>query len=206
MISMSNIIPSENIDKEMEEISKSSGGMFRSRFGLWFLGIISFAESMLFAPIVTDPFMVAYILFNRARTFVAVMVTTLTSVAGGVMAYLIAVYFIDLAFNYLSPDAVAQFTELSTKYGDSVFVLAFLGALTPIPYTLTAVVAGAIKGNLLLFILGSFIGRAIRYGIVGYLAYRFGEEAMKIVRGNIKLITVVAFILAGIYLFLMYVS
>lgn len=199
---MTDFLLNKKLNDEMGEVSKESKGLLGSRFGLWFLGLLSFVESMLMVPIITDPFMVAYILLHRKKVVVAVMVTTITSVLGGLGAYITASFFIDIAFQFMSQSAIDEFYNLMDRFKDSTFILGFLGALTPIPFTTTALVAGAIKGNLILFLIGAFIGRLIRYGVAGYLTYVYGEEALRIARKNIAPLTLLAVIIAVTYIWL----
>lgn len=191
-----------NHDKDLKEITKQSKGLLGSRFGLWFLGILSFVESTLLVPLITDPFMIAYILLHRSRVVAAVLVTTITSIFGGFVAYITAAYFIDLTLGFLSPESVDQFYNMADRFKDSTFVLGLVGAITPAPFTITALVAGAIKGNLLLFLAGVFVGRIIRYSIAGYLTYRYGKRAIKLARKNIYPITIATLIFVVIYLWL----
>ncbi len=187
-------------EEEMKEVAKRSEGLLRSRFGLLFLGILSFAESMLLIPLITDPFLIAYIILHKKKAVTAVFVTTVTSILGGLGAYITAAFFIDTVLGYLSPESVVEFYSIVNQFRDSTFALGLLGAITPIPFTLTALAAGAIKGNLALFLLGVLIGRTIRYSIAGYLTYKFGEDAVRMVRKNIKFITLITFIIVAIYL------
>ncbi|MBP9836759.1 MAG: VTT domain-containing protein [Candidatus Pacebacteria bacterium] len=197
---MSQFLLNEKLNNEMEGVTKESRGLLGSKYGLWFLGLLSFVESMLMVPIITDPFMVAYILLHRKRVVAAVMVTTITSILGGLGAYITASFFIDLAFKLMSEESIREFYDLMEHFRDSTFVLGFLGALTPIPFTSTALVAGAIKGSLILFLIGAFFGRVIRYGIAGYLTYRYGEDALRIAKNNIIPVSVVAVMVAIIYI------
>ncbi len=201
---MSNLAPvsNEQLNEEMVEVSKRSKGLLNSRYGLWFLGMLSFAESALFVPLITDPFMVAYILLHRKFAFTAVLVTTVTSLIGGFVAFITAEFFVDLILDHLSPASMTQFNLIIEKYSDSTFILGFLGAITPIPYTLAAVAAGMIKGNLVLFLIGTLLGRGIRYGIVGYLTYKYGTEALAMARRNVLPITIISTLAVVIYLWL----
>ena len=176
--------------------------LIKSRYGLWFLGLLSFVESSLLIPLITDPFMVAYILVHRTKTRAAVIVTTLSSVAGGFVAYITAAFFIDLILGYLSPETVLYFNDMVKNFQGETFALAFLGAVTPIPFTLSALAAGTIQGSLLLFMAGALAGRSLRYGIVGYLSYRFGDRAVVLARKNLGLISILTFIAVAIYIFM----
>jgi membrane protein YqaA with SNARE-associated domain len=197
---MSSTVPIEQPDIDLKDATKRSEGLLRSKHGLLFLGIVSLAEAMLLVPIITDPFLVAYIILHKSKVVIAVIVTTATSIMGGLGAYLVAAYFSDIALSYLSPESVTAFEVVVERFSDSTFALGLLGAITPVPFTLAALAAGAIKGNVLLFLLGVLLGRSVRYGIAGYLAYRFGEDALRIARGNIKMITLITLILVTIYI------
>ncbi len=170
-------------------------------YGLWILAVISFVESALLLPIITDPFLIAYILAHRSKTkaLEGVFVTVATSILGGFVAYITASFFTDLILNYLSASTVVQFHDLVSQFHDSTFMLAFIGAVTPIPFTLTALVAGTIKGNLILFLFGALVGRMLRYCLTGYLVYRFGNQAITLIKQNIGLISILTLLICLLY-------
>jgi len=189
----------KKFERHMTAITKRTGDLLRSRYGLWALGIISFVESALLVPIITDPFMVAYIIAHRKKTLAAVIVTTLSSVVGGIVAYITAAYFIDLLIASLSPASSADLNNLIDSFTHGSFVLAFAGAITPIPFTLASIAAGLLKGSLILFIIGAILGRIIRYGIVGYLTYRFADPALELAKKHLNILTVVTFLGCALY-------
>lgn len=191
----------DSYEKQLETITKSLISLLSTKYNLSILGVISFAESALPIPIITDPFMVAYIMIERGKVVRGVLVTTITSVFGGLAAFLVAAFGSDLFLRLAPAGTVAQFNSLVTTYADSASLLGFLGALTPIPFTLAAVVAGTLQANVLLFIIGAFIGRLIRYSITGYLAHRFGTVALAIAKRNALGISVIAVIAALLYLY-----
>lgn len=185
--------------KEVVKIVSKSGSLLRSRFGLWFLAIVSFADSALSLPIITDPFLVAYILANRSKAFLGTFVAIGTSVLGGVMIYLMAAFFINYITRFFSVTALDTFQQMAESLNQGTFALAFLGAITPLPYSFVAIAAGAFQGNFLMFVLGSLLGRALRFGIIGYFTYTFGERALAIAKKNILLFSVLAVILFAAY-------
>lgn len=193
----------DSYEKQLAYITKTLTSLLRTRYNLSILGVISFAESALPIPIITDPFMVAYILIERGKVIRGVLVTTVTSVIGGLAAFLVALFFSDTVLRFASPQTVEQFNAIVVTYADSASMLGFLGALTPIPFTLAAVVAGTLHANVFLFILGSFLGRLIRYGITGYLTYRYGEPALAIAKRHALLVSTVAILLVISYLYIM---
>lgn len=188
-------------ETQLEEITRSLTALLRTKYSLSILGVISFVESALPVPIITDPFMVAYIMADRSKVFRGVLVTTITSVIGGLAAFLVAEFFSETVLSFASESTVTQFNTLIAEYADSASMLGFLGALTPIPFTTAAVVAGTLKANVFMFIIGAFIGRLIRYGITGYLTYYFGEVALAIAKRNALGISVIAIIATILYLY-----
>lgn len=189
-------IPTEVV----EQVSHPVIRLFKSKAGLWLIGLISFVESVLPVPIITDPFMVAYILVNRHKTILAVVVTTVTSVAGGVVAYFTAFFFSDLVLSYLSASALEHFNVLAEEARSETFVLSILGAITPVPYTLVGLAIGFVKGSLLVFIVASVFGRGLRYVVVGYLTYRFGSQAMVHIRRHLGWMTLLTILIVSIYI------
>lgn len=149
----------------------------QTKWGLWGLGLISFWESALPVPILTDPFLVVYILANQKKAVLAVITTTASSVFGGVVAYLVARALKEPILAFFSDEFVVQFNEIAVKMQAEMFAISLLGAVTPIPYTTVALAAGFIEGSLLLFILASIIGRGARYSIVGYITNKVGVLA-----------------------------
>ena len=51
----------------------------------------------------------------------------------------------------------------------------FLAGFTPLPYKVFTIASGLIGFNLFIFILISFISRGLRFFIVAYLSYKFGD-------------------------------
>ena len=170
-----------------------------SRSGLWLVAIVSFIESALPLPIITDPFMVAGILANRTHAGLMVLVTLVTSVLGGVTAFIMARYFFNWLEAMMTSGMLEQFQSLIAMDSSNTLLLTLVGAITPIPYTITAWVIAVGEGSLLMFIAASIIGRGFRYGVVGYCTYWFGPRALTYARRSIGLSSVVLILLVGVY-------
>jgi membrane protein YqaA with SNARE-associated domain len=189
----------EQYEKEVAGIVQKSGQLLRSKYGLWILAAITFVDSALAFPGPIDPFLAAYIMANRTKAWLAFVVTTVTSVLGGVMLYLFAAFFTEQLLLMLSPERAAAFNQVVLSFDQGAFMLALLGAFTPIPYGLVAIAAGALKGSLLMFILGSLIGRGLRFGLVAYLTYFLGERAIDLARRHIAMASMVIVGLVAVY-------
>jgi len=174
----------------------------QSPYGLWGLSLISFLESALVVPLITDPFLAAYILAHRGKTVRAVVATTISSLIGGVTAYIFAVGFFDMMKPFLSVSHVEQVYAFAERFQEGTFILTFLGAVTPVPYTLVALAAGFVHGSFTLFVIATLLGRGGRYALVGYLTHHFGERSMELVRKNLLLTSIVLFVAVAIYIFI----
>ena len=51
----------------------------------------------------------------------------------------------------------------------------FLAGFTPLPYKVFTIASGLIGFNLLIFIIVSLISRSLRFFIIAYLSYKFGD-------------------------------
>ena len=64
-----------------------------------------------------------------------------------------------------------------------------------------ALAAGFVQGNISAFIAASLISRLLRYGLVGYVTYRFGTQVTRMIRRNS-----IAFMLVGVAILVLYFS
>lgn len=195
----------KDLDEQVEKIlaTRTVGKaqqIMESESGIWLVALISFLESALPVPILTDPFMIAAIMLNRAKTGWIIFVTTVSSVLGGIVAFFTAAFFLDLLEKYMSPDVSYSLAVLSATYSESALAVTIVGAVTPVPYTSAAWAVALIGGNLLVFTVASFFGRGFRYLIVGLLTYWFGPKAVKYARRSIGLTSLIIFIIVGLYI------
>lgn len=162
-----------------------------------YLALISFLESIIF-PIPVDVMLAPMALAKPHRAWSLAAITTLASVAGGIVGFMLGYFAFDLvvapmieAAGYQAryEQAIAWFTE----YG---FWVVFIAGFSPIPYKVFTVSAGALHMAILPFILASAVGRAGRFFLVAGLIYWGGEAMEKKLRSMIDIIgwTVLALI------------
>lgn len=144
----------------------------RHRHAPWYLGALSFAESSFF-PIPPDVMLAPMSLASPARAWRFALLTTLASVAGGLLGYLIGHY----AFDVLEPmlreshywESYQRAVSWFQQWG---FWAIFVAGFSPIPYKVFTIAAGALSMALLPFTLASLIGRGMRFFLVaGLMAY-----------------------------------
>lgn len=167
-----------------------------TRRGPAVLAAVSFAESSFF-PIPPDPLLIALGLGNPKRAIPLALLTTVASVAGGLLGYVIGVWAFDTVgvaiidfFNARETyDAVAEsFLEIG-------FLAVLAAALTPIPYKVFTIAAGAAGMPLMIFISASLLGRGARFVGEGLLIRIFGDPMKEFIDRWFGWLTVGALVL-----------
>ena len=145
-----------------------------------FLALISFIESSFF-PIPPDVMVIPMVIAKK-RDFIKIfIIATIFSVLGGVLGYFIGAFFFDIGMqimDFYSHGDKLNSLKVSLINGDSFFAwfgILFLAGFTPLPYKVFTIASGLIGFNLLIFVLISIFSRGLRFFIVSYLAYKFGD-------------------------------
>lgn len=170
------------------------------------LAFISFIESVI-APIIIDPFLIAYIMARRSRWLRYVFVSVIFSVLGGIAGYLLgALFFESVGEPILSVYSLEDdFYAFADRMGETGFVFVLLGALTPIPYKLVAIASGFFEINFLTFVIASLVGRLLRLGLVGLSAYAVGPTVLPVIRTRLKLFATVVGVILLFYIIFQFV-
>lgn len=141
----------------------------RHRHAPWYLGGLSFAESSFF-PIPPDVMLAPMSLANPRRAMWFALLTTLTSVAGGLFGYLIGVYAFELIEPWLRTSRYWSSYEVAVSwFGEWGFWAVFVAGFSPIPYKVFTIAAGALSMAVLPFALASLVGRGARFFLVAGL-------------------------------------
>ena|SRR5690242_14269535 len=175
---------------------------------LWLMGLISFAESSVF-PIPPDTMLIPMSLARPQRAWTYATLCTLTSVAGGVLGYVIGAYLYDTIGHWLIQlygygDKVEAFREAYARWGTLIILVK---GVTPIPYKIVTITSGFAGYNLALFIVFSFVARGMRFYFTAFLLNRYGAKARTIIEERlgfwftIGLLVLVAGVVAALYLF-----
>jgi membrane protein YqaA with SNARE-associated domain len=154
----------------------------------WIMGGISFAESSFF-PIPPDVMMVPMALARPDKAWSYAAMCTLTSVAGGIVGYIIGAWLYDSLGQWLIQlygygDKVEGFREAYARYGAWIILLK---GLTPIPYKVVTITSGFADYNIGLFMLFSLIARGGRFFVVAYLLHRYGARAREMIEKRLGL-------------------
>ena len=146
----------------------------------YYLAIISFIESSFF-PIPPDV-MVIPMVISRKNDFIKIfLITTIFSVLGGLLGYLIGAFFFDLGmevmafYGYENKLSSLKNNLISSEGFYAWLSILFLAGFTPLPYKVFTIASGLIGFNILIFIIISLISRGLRFFVVSYLSYKFGD-------------------------------
>jgi membrane protein YqaA with SNARE-associated domain len=118
-------------------------------------------------------------------------ICTITSVLGGVLGYVIGYYLFEaVAMPVLSAyghaDALARFEDWFQRWGAAVILVK---GLTPIPFKIVTIAAGAAKMDFLIFILTAVVTRGARFFLLAWLIRRFGPSVREFIEKRLTLVT-----------------
>jgi membrane protein YqaA with SNARE-associated domain len=141
----------------------------RHRRAPWYLCGLSFAESSFF-PVPPDVMLAPMSLANPGRAWYFAWITTMASVAGGLLGYTLGHYGFEAIEPWLRESAYWAAYLTTVEWFERWGVLAiFIAGFSPIPYKVFTISAGAMSMGLLPFALASLVGRGARFFLVAGL-------------------------------------
>lgn len=156
----------------------------------WWLALIAFAESSFF-PIPPDALLVPMALAKPRSAWKYAAICTAASVCGGALGYLIGYAVFDqvaqpLLRLYGYGQAYAAFQAKFQEYG--LWIILIKG-MTPIPYKIVTIAAGAARFDFLSFMLASVATRGARFFLVATLLHFFGDSVRVFIERRLTLVT-----------------
>ena len=146
----------------------------------YYLAIVSFVESSFF-PIPPDVMIIPMVISKKNDFIKIFLITTIFSVLGGMLGYLIGAFFFDFGSQIMSfygyENKLSNIKE-NLVNSDSFYAwlgILFLAGFTPLPYKVFTIASGLISFNFFIFIVISLVSRGLRFFIVSYLSYKFGN-------------------------------
>jgi len=146
----------------------------------YYLAVVSFIESSFF-PIPPDVMVIPMVISKKNDFIKIFLITTIFSVMGGMLGYLIGAFFFEFGAHIMNfygyEDKLSNIKEnLVNSEGFYAWLgILFLAGFTPLPYKVFTIASGLIGFNFLIFIFISLISRGLRFFIVSYLSYKFGD-------------------------------
>ena len=180
----------------------------------YYLALVSFIESSFF-PIPPDVMVIPMVISKKSDFIKIFIIATIFSVLGGILGYLIGAFFFDMGMQITSFYGYEdKLTNLKNNLIKSEGFYAWLGILflagfTPLPYKVFTIASGLIGFNIIIFVFISFISRGLRFFIVSYLSFKFGDMFTKFMNEHgSKWFTIIGilFVIIGIIIYLIFKS
>ena len=180
----------------------------------YYLALVSFIESSFF-PIPPDVMVIPMVISKKSDFIKIFLIATIFSVLGGILGYFIGALFFDLGMQIMIFYGYEdKLTDLKNNLINSDGFYAWLGILflagfTPLPYKVFTIASGLIGFNIIIFILISFFSRGLRFFIVSYLSYKFGDLFTKFMEKHGSrwfAIIGILIVILGIFIYLIFKS
>ncbi|MFH1827522.1 MAG: YqaA family protein [bacterium] len=170
-----------------ETISSFVDFILSSNFPIAGLAIVAFAESSFF-PIPPDVIMIPLALINPANAIIYGIITTLSSIIGGMFGYFIGVKGgKPLVKKFISEEKLYKVKLYYNQYDVWAIIVA---GFSPIPYKLFTITAGLFDLKFGRFIIASAIGRGGRFLTIGTLIFFFGVPIKEFLTNYLELATI----------------
>ena len=159
---------------------EKSSKFTNSRLAYPFIFVLCFLESIIF-PFPQEVFMIPMMASDRDRIFKIAWFALLGSLLGAIAAYFIGMYLFESIGMYILNlyDLNETFSNFSDQVSEFGFLYVFIGGFTPVPFKIVTLSSGFIGINFLIFITASIISRSVRFFLIGYIIWKFGEDIMK---------------------------
>ena len=187
----------------LSELSHWLEGFASSEWAIAVMAAVAFVESV-FSPFPPDPILIAASIFNPEMALVFAGVVTVASVAGALVGYWLGDRLgRPILDRFISARKVERVEVMFDRHGAWAIIFA---AVSPVPYKVFAITAGAMNMRLKPFILASLIGRGARMFLWAILILLFGETALELIETRGLLLGAVAggAIVAAFVLYLLY--
>jgi membrane protein YqaA with SNARE-associated domain len=153
-----------------------------------YLAALSFSESSFF-PIPPDVMLAPMVLANPHKAWNFALLTTVTSVLGGMLGYLIGMFSFELVEPLLRDAGYyPKYLQAKEWFDAWGFWAVFLAGFSPIPYKVFTITAGVISMAFLPFVVASAIGRGARFFLVAALLFWGGKNMEETLRKYIDII------------------
>jgi len=155
----------------------------------YYLALVSFIESSFF-PIPPDVMVIPMVISKKDDFIKIFLITTIFSVLGGILGYFIGSFFFDVGmkimnfYGYEDKLLALKYNLINSNSFYAWLGVLFLAGFTPLPYKVFTIASGLIGFNLLIFILISLVSRGLRFFIVSYLSYKFGNLFTKFMENH----------------------
>ena len=150
------------------------------RYAKQILAIEAFIESSFF-PIPPDVMIIPMVISKRNEFIRIALIATIFSVLGALFGYYIGYSLNEIAikifefYGYEYSEVIKEKFSTGSGFGAWLGIL-FTAGFTPLPFKLLTISSGIIHFNLITFIFICIVTRGLRFFLVAYLTYKFGQK------------------------------
>ena len=167
-----------------------------SRYALWALAIVAFAESSFF-PIPPDILLIPLIIAKPKNAYLIAFIAMVASVFGGGLGYYIGLKLYEtvgiIIINfYHAQQLFLDFQTQFNKYGAAAVLFA---GVTPFPYKIITISSGIAGMPIYQFFIFSIIARGARFFIIAILLRLYGEPIRNFIERHLNLLFIVFMVL-----------
>ena len=179
------------IDNQIKSFSNT-------RFANPFIFFIGYVEAIIF-PLPQEIFMVPMMLSERSKVFRIAFYSFIGSILGGITAYYLGLLFFDSVVNPIINfyDYSHHFLFFKDQINEFGFIYVFIGGFTPLPFKIITLTSGALSIPFWNFLIAAILSRGLRFYLVGFLIWKYGEKVINTVDKKLNLIS---FCILGIVL------
>ena len=175
----------------------------QKKYAISILGMVAFWESIIF-PIPPDVILTPMALARRERALFFAGLTTVFSVMGATVGYLLGLIFWNelgkpLTYSLGYGDSYSAFATLYDEYGILIIIV---GALTPFPFKIIAILSGTMEYSFLSFLLAASVSRGLRFYTISGIIFLWGNQIDRFLKKNLGLLFIgFSITITGAYLF-----
>ena len=176
----------------------------KSKHAVFMLSTVSFVEAFIF-PIPPDLLLIPLSISNPRKAHYFAMLTTIFSVLGGVVGYLIGIYFSDLFLSTLGWILDEKSVEITTEWmAEWGVMVVLISGFSPIPYKIFTVASGVTGLAFIPFLIASFLGRGMRFFLISFIISKGGDNLEKKLREYAEFIGWTGLMIFSAYVFFNY--
>ena len=167
------------------------------------LSLVAFWESIIF-PLPPDIILIPMSLARRQKALFFAGLATLFSVAGGIAGYVLG----SLFWNEIGKPLIHSlgysdaYFSLELLYQDYGILIVLIGALTPFPFKIIALLSGVMGYPLTTFLVAATFSRGLRFFTIAGIIFLWGNQIDRFIKDHLgSLFIIVTIILIGAYLY-----
>ena len=167
-----------------------------TRYALWALAIVAFAESSFF-PIPPDLLLIPLIIAKPKNAYLIALIAMIASVLGGGLGYYIGLKLYEtigiIIINFYHAQQIfLEFQAQFNKYGAAAVLFA---GVTPFPYKIITISSGIAGMSFYKFVIFSIIARGARFFIIAILLRLYGEPIRNFIERHLNLLFIAFMVL-----------